>query len=171
MDYENRRRLRTTDIFGCIPTIARKIPVICIMVAEVSMVIQEVGIKRVVMVRLNPGDDILEGIRSACEQAGVANGTILNGLGSTEAHHYHVVASNELPPREAFPRAEAPRDIVAFSGLIIGGRVHAHITLSDDKRAEGGHLEPGTKALTFAIIAIADMGDADFSDWDGLKDL
>lgn len=132
---------------------------------------QSVDIKRVLMIRISPGEDILESLRKAVGDAGILNGVILNGLGSTRSHHYHVVASNELPPAEEFPKSDQPRDIVSLSGMIIDGRVHAHICLTDDQRAEGGHLEPGTRALTFSIVAIADFGDsgADFTDWDSFK--
>ena len=123
------------------------------------------------MVRLNPGDDILEGITASVAAEGIRNAMIVNGLGSTRSYHYHVVASNDLPPEELFTKGDAPRDIVSMSGLVIDGRVHAHICLSDDKKAEGGHLEPGTVALTFAIVTIADLGNADFTDWDTIKTL
>jgi hypothetical protein len=136
------------------------------------MVTQSADIRRIIAVRLNPGDDILDGLNEAVHQEGVRNGVIINGLGSSAAHHYHVVASTTLPPAEAFPNAEEARDIVSFSGLIIGGRIHAHICFTDEARAEGGHLEPGTRALTFAIVVIADLGDdVDFAGWDSITDL
>ena len=131
------------------------------------MTIRTTEIQRVVLVRLNPGDDILLALREAVEQEGIKNGIILNGLGSTSSYHYHVVASTELPPAELFPKADnAPRDIVCYSGMIMDGRVHAHILLSDDQRAEGGHLEEGTRVLTFSVVAIADLGDVDVAGWD-----
>jgi predicted DNA-binding protein with PD1-like motif len=133
------------------------------------MVTQSAEIKRVVMVRLNPGDDILEGLNKAVEKEEIQSGIILNGLGSAQSYRYHVVADNELPPLEAFPAGRAARDIVSFSGLISRGRVHAHITFSDQEKAEGGHLEPGTEALTFAIIYIADLGDEDVEGWDKIQ--
>ncbi len=137
------------------------------------MKVQSVDIERVVMIRINSGEDILTALRKAVGDEGIHNGMIINGLGSSQSHHYHVVASNELPPAEAFTISDQPRDIVSLSGLIIDGRVHAHISFTDDKRGEGGHLEPGTKALTFAIIAIADFGDSGsgFTDWDSIKEL
>ena len=133
------------------------------------MRIFNVRVKRILMVRLNPGEDVLEGLTASMKAEGIRNATIVNGLGSTRSNHYHVVASNELPPKEAFTKGDEPKDIVSMSGLVIDGRVHAHICLSDDKKAEGGHLEPGTTVLTFAIITIADLGGADFTDWDSIK--
>ena len=123
-------------------------------------------ITRIVLVRLNPREDILAGLREAVERESITNALILNGVGSVSSFHYHVVADTNLPPAEAFPRAREPRDIVAVSGLIMDGRVHAHITLSDDTRAEGGHLEEGTRVLTFSVIAIGDLGDTNLSGWD-----
>jgi predicted DNA-binding protein with PD1-like motif len=42
---------------------------------------------------------------------------------------------------------------------VVGGRVHAHVTLSDDKKALAGHLEPGTRAFTFVIVTLGVFGD------------
>ena len=50
-------------------------------------------------------------------------------------------------------------DLIAVQGYILNGRVHAHITLADENSVVGGHLEPGTKALTFFIITIGVLPD------------
>ena len=128
-------------------------------------------IKRIVLVRLSPGDDVLEGLQKAVKDEGINSGLILNGLGSAQSFKYHVVADLNLPPLEAFPAAREPRDILSYSGFVIDGRVHAHITLSDSRKAEGGHLEPGTQVLTFTIIAIADLGDVSLTNYDRIGDL
>ena len=52
------------------------------------------------------------------------------------------------------------------TGQIMGGRVHAHLTFSDEEKAMGGHLEPGSHVLTFAIITLAELPDNDLSRWD-----
>ena len=46
-----------------------------------------------------------------------------------------------------------------------------HITISDAKVAFGGHLEVGCKILTFGVVTMAEMADADFTDWDAIKDI
>ncbi len=50
-------------------------------------------------------------------------------------------------------------DLIAVQGFVLNGRVHAHITLSDENSAVGGHLEPGTKSLTFFILTIGVLPD------------
>ena len=41
-----------------------------------------------------------------------------------------------------------------MSGYVFDGRVHAHITVSNDKEAVGGHLEADTRVFTFAIVTL-----------------
>jgi len=41
-----------------------------------------------------------------------------------------------------------------MNGYIIDGRVHAHVTLTNEDGAFGGHLEEGTTIFTFAIVTI-----------------
>jgi uncharacterized protein len=127
-------------------------------------------LKRVIMVRINPGDDILLGLRQAVKQHNITNGVILTGFGSVTHSHFHVVMSNDLPPAESYPKSGQPLDVVAVGGLIIDGRVHAHIDFSDERNVFGGHLEEGCLALTFTVMALADLGDVKLSNWDTFKE-
>jgi predicted DNA-binding protein with PD1-like motif len=126
---------------------------------------------RLVVVRLNSGDDVLESIRAAAEENGIKNGLVLSGVGSVNRYHIHVVATPGLPPRDELIRGEGPFDILSLSGLIIDGRVHAHITLSDTEKAIGGHLEEGSRILTFAVVALAEMPGIDLAGWDRVGEL
>lgn len=127
-------------------------------------------IKRIVMVRINPGDDILLGLRQAVKDHTIRNAVILTGFGSVRKSHFHVVMSNNLPPAESYPKSEQPLDVVAVGGLIIDSRVHAHIDFSDERNGFGGHLEEGCLALTFIVMALADLGEVKLSHWDTFKD-
>jgi predicted DNA-binding protein with PD1-like motif len=127
-------------------------------------------IKRIVMVRINPEDDILLGLRQAVKEHSIKNAVILTGFGSVRKSHFHVVMSNDLPPAESYPKSEQPLDVVAIGGLIIDGRIHAHIDFSDERNGFGGHLEEGCLALTFIVVALADLGEVKLSHWDTFKD-
>jgi predicted DNA-binding protein with PD1-like motif len=98
-------------------------------------------IRRVIMVRINPGDDILLGLRQAVKEHDIRNAVIMTGFGSVRHSHFHVVMSNDLPPANSYPKSAQPLDVVAMGGLIIDGRVHAHIDFSDERNGFGGHLE------------------------------
>ena len=114
---------------------------------------------RIVVVRLKNGTDLLAGLQKAVEKEKIKNAVIISGIGSLTQHHLHVVNNTPFPPGETFMKEPVPSDLLDVNGYIVDGRIHAHITLSDDKRALGGHLEPDTKAFTFAIITIGVLDD------------
>lgn len=120
------------------------------------------------LVRLQEGEDLLQSLRKAVTENKIQNAVIMMGMGSVKSYHYHVVDSAINPPREVFRKSEMPCDIVNINGLVIAGRVHAHITFTDAKVAFGGHLEEGCKVLSFSAIALLEVPDADFTDWDAV---
>lgn len=131
------------------------------------MKVEKVSFKNSVLVRLNPGDDLLVKLREAVKENDIQNAVILAGVGSVISHHFHVVASTTNPPKEYFSKGDAAADIVNINGMVINGRVHAHITFSNEKVAYGGHLELGCEVLTFSVIVLAEM-DTDFDKWDSI---
>ena len=131
------------------------------------MIIENIHMEQIAAIRLNPGDDVLCSLRKAVAQLGIRNGLILNGTGSVRSHHHHVVSTGVNPPDEIYVRASAPADVVAMSGMVLDGKVHAHIVFSNDKVAYGGHLEEGTTVLTFMAITIARIGNS-LTGWDSI---
>jgi len=129
----------------------------------------ETRFTRVVIVRMRFGQDMLEALKAAVAEKGIKNAVILSGAGSLTRYRVHVVDNVTFPPKEAFPEAEGPQDLLTVTGYIIDGRVHAHITFSNQDKAMGGHLEPGTKVFTFAIITLGVLDDktslAGFDGW------
>jgi len=125
---------------------------------------------RLFLVRLNPHEDLLQGLRVAVAEAGIANGAILSGAGSLSRYHVHVVKTTNLPPGDVFFSGEGAFDILTLTGVIIDGRIHAHVTFSDPEKAMGGHLEEGCTVLTFAIAAIAETPGVDLKEWDTIRE-
>lgn len=121
---------------------------------------------RLILIRVEPGADLLDALQLAVDDKRVRNGTFISGAGSLSTYHYHVVSSTGLPPENAFVKGDGPFDILAVTGFVLDGRVHAHITFSDDKVAMGGHLERGCTVLTFALVTLAETAGVDMSDWD-----
>jgi len=134
------------------------------------MLVERRPIKNLVIIRLNPGDDVLASLTEAAKKNSINNAVVLSGYGSVRTHHYHVVASRENPPENSFVKDDKASDIIDLSGCIINGRVHAHITHSDTKTAFGGHLEPGVQVLTFLCIILAEV-DYDFSCFDSIGNI
>jgi predicted DNA-binding protein with PD1-like motif len=123
-------------------------------------------VERMIYVRADSGEDLLGALDDAVEREGIQNGAILCGVGSLSAYHVHVVGTAQLPPENTHVRGEGPFDILTVTGGILDGRVHAHLTISDDKVATGGHIHEGCTVLTFAIVLIADTPSTSLADWD-----
>lgn len=115
--------------------------------------------ERIEIVRMPSGTDMLDGLNECIAKSNITNAVILSGIGSVTDYHYHVVITRDLPPENAYVKASVAMDLIAVQGYILNGRVHAHITLADENSVVGGHLEPGTKALTFFIITIGVLPD------------
>jgi predicted DNA-binding protein with PD1-like motif len=121
---------------------------------------------RVIVLRLDTDDDILQGLRLAVEQHGIRHATITGAIGSVKRYHFHVVSTAEMPPQDDFVRVNHPADIVGLTGFVLDGRVHAHITFSDADRAVGGHLEEGCQVLAFCLITLVELPDLDLTEAD-----
>jgi hypothetical protein len=81
----------------------------------------------------------------------------------------HVVTTQELPTVDGFVKVDRPQDVLNVGGYVIDGRLHPHITVADQEKAAGGHVEPGTHVLTFLNVALAVLPDdaslERFDDW------
>src|SRR5205809_7806082 len=99
-------------------------------------------ISRVIVVRLKNKTDILDGLKQAVAREKIKNAVFMSGFGSVTAYHTHVVTNTTFPPKDTFTKRNGPLDLLNVSGMVIDGKVHAHITLSGTQTATGGHLEP-----------------------------
>src|SRR5437667_1399907 len=117
-------------------------------------------ISRVIIVRLKNKTDMLEGLKQAVAREKIKNAVFISGFGSVTSYQTHVVGNTTFPPKETFTKESGPFDILTVSGMVLDGKVHAHITLATPTKALGGHLEPGTSVFTFATITLGILSDA-----------
>lgn len=116
--------------------------------------------QRVVVMRFKHKTDLLDGLKKTVEQEKIRNAVILAGAGSVRSYHVHGVSNREFPSKNIYIKdPTAPADILSLNGYIIEGRVHAHVTLADEEKAFGGHLEKGTNVFTFAVITVSVLSD------------
>lgn len=121
--------------------------------------------QRIVIVRVKYQTDLLAGLQSAVKENQVTNAVILSGIGSVRGYHLHAVSNRTFPSKDTFIQdPTSPADLVSMNGYVIGGRIHAHVTLANSDKAFGGHLEPGTEVFTFAIVTLGVLdGNLDMS--------
>jgi predicted DNA-binding protein with PD1-like motif len=115
--------------------------------------------ERIVLVRLTYGTDVLEGLEHAVGQERIKSAVILGGIGSLKGYRVHSVSNTEFPSTNVFFAGVGPYDLTAVDGYVIGGRVHAHVTFSNDRQALAGHLEKGTTTFTFVIVTLGVLPD------------
>jgi predicted DNA-binding protein with PD1-like motif len=115
---------------------------------------------RVLIFRFKYQTDLLDGLERMIKENHVRNAVILNGAGSVTGYQVHQVSNRTFPSKNMLVAdATKPADIISMSGYVMGGRLHPHIGLAEPDKAFGGHLEPGTKVFTFAIVTVGVLPD------------
>jgi predicted DNA-binding protein with PD1-like motif len=115
---------------------------------------------RVLILRFKFDTDLLAGIEKMVKQEKIRNAVILAGAGSVRGYHLHQVSNRDFPSKNMFEKnPTAPADMISMNGYIMDGKIHAHMTLALPDKAIGGHLEPGTKVFTFAIVTLGVLKD------------
>ena len=118
-------------------------------------------LQRVVVLRFKYQADLLAGIEKMVKEQKIRNAVFLSGIGSVRNYHIHAVSNRTFPSKNKFVKdPTSPADIVSINGYLIDGRVHAHMTLTNEEQAFGGHIEPGNSVFTFAIVTLGVFDDS-----------
>jgi predicted DNA-binding protein with PD1-like motif len=116
--------------------------------------------ERIAILRFKYKADLLAGMEKLIKQEGIKNAVILSAAGSVRNYHIHSVSNREFPSENIYTKDPTdPADIVSMNGYVIGGRIHAHMTMTNGRHAFGGHLEPDTNVFTFAIVTLGVLSD------------
>ena len=111
--------------------------------------------ERVLVLRFKFDSDLLAGLEQMMKDHKVTNGVLLSGAGSLRGYHVHSVSNRTFPSKNTyFKDPTKAADIIGVNGYVIGGRIHGHMTLSTGDKAFGGHIEPGNRVFTFAIVTV-----------------
>ena len=116
--------------------------------------------ERIVVLRFKYQSDLLAGMEKMVKEQKIRNAVFLAGIGSLRNYHFHGVSNRTFPSKNVFVKdTTAPSDIVSINGFVIDGKIHAHMTLTDDEKAFGGHIEPGNHVFTFAVVTLGVFSD------------
>lgn len=120
---------------------------------------------KILFVRMERDEDLMEGIQTACENAGVKYGTIVSCLGSLSKTVYTYIAYDEKSVIKTGFRdnitTDVPNEILAACGTIgLSDKgtfdIHMHaVMIEPDATIFGGHLMPGCRTLVTMEMAIA----------------
>jgi len=111
--------------------------------------------ERVLIFRFKNQTDLLAGLERMVKENHVQNAVILSAFGSVISYQVHEVSNRTFPSKDTFVADPTmPADIIGMSGFVMNGKLHPHITLATPDKGFGGHLEPGTKVFTFAVVTV-----------------
>ena len=122
---------------------------------------------RVIVLRLKPGMDLLDGIQAACERYRIHNGVILSAIGSLACVRFCDVEA--LPEKKCgygygrILALDETIELTGASGVVCSDadgniNLHVHVCLSDrNGKAYGGHLVQGTTVLMTADIVLGEI--------------
>ncbi len=114
-------------------------------------------VKQIHIVRIDPGEDVLESIKRFLHESGVQQAVVMSGYGTLAAYHLHWVMHNRIPTQNQFRKGEGGIELLSMNGLVVEGVPHIHIALSTPEGAFGGHLEPGCIAYVLCEVFLAEV--------------
>ena len=113
---------------------------------------------RTIIVRLDPGDDLLASVYAVIRAHGIGDGYIASGIGTLSHCMLHMVMTTGYPAVEHFAEwHDAPLELASVSGIIADGTPHLHAVVSNDKRSLAGHVEPGCIILYLGELVIQEV--------------
>lgn len=119
---------------------------------------------RIFLLRLDPGDYVLESINELIEREGINDAVVFSAIGTLDECTLHMVTTTGYPPKEFFKRwKDIPLELVSIMGIIADGKPHLHAVVSDKDFAYAGHLEEKCRTLYLAEIAIIELIDANLT--------
>jgi len=112
---------------------------------------------RTIVVRLNPGDYVMESLRQVIREAELKDGYIASGVASFDHCRLKTAVNVSQPPVFVYPEwNDVPLEVVALQGFIAEGQPHIHVVVSDEKHAVAGHLEE-SRILFVGEIVIQEL--------------
>lgn len=127
--------------------------------------------KRMVLMKVEPGNDLLTSLTEAASRLNMEAGLIVSGVGSLKKARLRNLERfpEEYPIRDehrAFTTVEGPLEILSLGGNVVkrsDGKltVHAHITLSKVEeggvKVLGGHLVEGNETYVMVEVALLEL--------------
>lgn len=101
---------------------------------------------RIVLVMFDRDDLFLEGLQEVVNKEHIDTAAITGGIGSFQRVHLHTITTTAVPSVDKYWNFTGAIELASVQGSVIGGDVHAHITVFDwdSKTTYIGHLEPGS---------------------------
>lgn len=111
------------------------------------------------VVRLDPGDLVLESLREAIDEHDVDTGAVVSGIGTFSNFNFHYVHTNDISDpdaRNTQVEREGAWEVTNVEGVIADGEPHLHVSAYNGEETVGGHLEEDNEVNVLAEFLIAE---------------
>ncbi len=88
-------------------------------------------IAKIHILRIDPGEDLLLSVRKFLAESGLRQAVVMSGYGTLAAYSLHWVEHNHIPTNNLFRKGEGGIEILAMNGLVVDGKPHIHMALSN----------------------------------------
>jgi predicted DNA-binding protein with PD1-like motif len=109
------------------------------------------------IITLSRGEDLHDGILAGCRAHGVRDAVIVSGVATLSPVVLHDVTTESFPIGEHVRTLDGPWELVALSGLVLDGELHAHLAVANSETSIGGHLHPGSGVLYLAEVVLVGL--------------
>lgn len=113
---------------------------------------------RVLVLKLDQGDCVLESIRELIAKENLKNGVVISGIGTLDQSVMHMITTTGYPIGEFYDRRnDEPLELVSIQGFIADGVPHLHTVISNKLETYAGHLEENCRALYLGEVVIMEV--------------
>ena len=120
-------------------------------------------VEKIHILRVDPGEDLLLSVRQFLAESGLRQAVVMSGYGTLAAYSLHWVQHNHIPTNNLFRKGEGGIEILAMNGLVVDGKPHIHMALSNPDGGFGGHMEEGCIAYVLCEIFFAELSGSDLN--------
>jgi len=113
--------------------------------------------KKLWIVRIDTGEDVLISLKKFIEEKGIEQGMVVMGYGTLAKASIHWVRNNQWPPGNSYNDVEGGIEIMGMNGMIVEGKPHIHFTASTIVGAFGGHMEEGCICYVLCEVGIVEL--------------
>ena len=69
----------------------------------------------------------------------------------------HRVVGTGREPEDEFITLDKPMELASLQGVVLDGKAHFHMVVSDVEQCYTGHLEPGSKVLYLGEVSLVEL--------------
>lgn len=113
---------------------------------------------RVIVLKLEEGDMVLESIKDLCDKEHIQNAVIISGTGTLSQARVHRISDLNCPPAQMVDVIDdTPIELASLDGFVADSNLHIHCVLGAPGKVWAGHLMEECRIEFFGEIVIQEL--------------